>query len=323
MKITISGPAVACDSELNTEIVAPQILRQYHGIKSEESCVTYFDDPLGEIGLIGGQLETVFDEVSQRLRIRTVYHSPRTLTKKELSLLVEDTRGQWSDGIGENGFETGDENICLDLCPIGFDIDTDDVTVEQVDDGVKVAKPRKSPLFAAAKKNDVAKIAKLLDAGEPVDPRDRLGNTPLLEAIDGNHLDAVRLLVERGADVNASDRIPFTALVNASTAGYLEILEILLKAGANPNYGGPDTIENNQYYPIHMACNRRQPGAVRLLVEYGAEVNIACRSGYTALMHLQEDDIDVARFLVEHGADINAENVLGKGMKTKLKQAVS
>jgi len=73
-----------------------------------------------------------------------------------------------------------------------------------------------------------------------------------------------------------------------------------------------------------MACNRHQLPAVKLLVEYGADVNFACESGYTALMHLKPDDMEIARFLVEKGADIHAVNpFLKKGIDGKLKSALT
>lgn len=322
MKITISGPAAALNFEDDTEILEPQVLRDFHGIKTEDSCIDYLEESLAEIGLIGGHLEIVFDESSQRLRVCTIYHSPRTLKKKELNRLVEETRGQWSDGIGEGGFETGNDDVEIDAFPMSSSIDLGDIRVEQIDDGVKVPKPRKSPLLLAAKKNDVGKIAKLLDDGEPVDARDRLGNTPLMTAVRENQIEAAQLLIERGAQLNVADKDGSNVPVwRAAMFGYNEILEALLKAGADPQFVDPR--DYTEHYPLHIACNRQQPEAVRLLVQHGADVNLACSSGYTPIMHLKADDIETARFLIEHGADIDAKNAFDKGMNDQLKQAIS
>lgn len=322
MKITITGPAAAIESSTEQEIVNPAVLRKFHGCKSDDSCVEYFDDSLGEIGLIGGYLEFVFDEPSQRLRITTVYQLPRLLKKKELESLVKDTQGQWSDGIGENGVESSDENVQLDPYPMLIGgIDVNDVTVEQVDDGVKVTKPRKSPLFAAVLKNDVAKLTKLLDCGEQLESRDRQGMTPLHVAIYENKIEAARLLIERGAKVDIAGKTGFGAIQSAAMFGHIEILEAMLKAGADPNFMGPN--DYTQHPPLHMACNRHQAQAVRLLVEYGADVNFACESGYTPLLHLKEQDVEIARFLIEKGANIDAVNAFNVGIDKKLKAAIS
>ena len=319
MKITISGPAAVMDENQNVEVFDPQILRRFEGLKSEETCVDYLAEGLGEIGLIGGHLQLVFDQASQRLRVCAIYHSPRALKKKELAALVDETKGQCGDGIGENGIESGDENLCIDVSPLAtYD---EEFRVEQIDDGVKVAKPRKSPLFAAVMKNDVARIAKLLDEGENINSRNRHKQTPLSVAVDENQIEAARLLIERGADLNVRvNSFNVTALANAAMQGQIEILTALLQAGADPNYCDPDP--NSDYYPLHMACNRSQTAAAKLLVEHGANVNQACHSGYTPIMHLKSADIELARFLVEHGADVNAVNAFDKGMDRTLKQAI-
>jgi hypothetical protein len=256
VKITISGPVAVMDEKQGVEVLDSQILKKFDGLQSDESCVDYLDEGLVDIGLIGGHLQLVFDEPSQRLRVCTIYHSPRALKKKELKELVDYTRGQCSDGIGENGIESGDENLFIDMSPLA--LYDEEFQVEQIDDGVKVAKPRKSPLFAAVMKNDVAKIAKLLDVGEDINFRDRHKQTPLSVAVDENKIEAARLLIERGADLTVC-ACSFTPLASAATMGHLEILTSLLEAGADPNYCDPRP--NMDYFTLKMACNRSQPAA--------------------------------------------------------------
>lgn len=321
MRITIEGPAAAADAK-DAEILDVDRLRAFDGVKSEATCVDYLDDSLAEIGLVGGHVEFVFDEPSGRLRVRTVYHSPRKLKKKELDQLAEETRGQWSDGIGE-GDLSGDPDVHLLAYPmLSASVDVDEFTIEQIDDGVKVKRPRKSPLFNAVKKDDVAKIAKLLDAGEPIDARDRDRNTPLIACVwmKENHEAAALLLIERGAALDVFNKHHSTPLKLAAMFGRTPIVKALLDAGADPYFVDPD--DYTEHYPLHMACNRRQADEVRLLVEHGADVNIACSSGYTPIMHVHRDDVEIARFLVEHGADVDAKNKLGGRMDAKLKAAI-
>jgi hypothetical protein len=320
MRVTIAGPARAIDLTLGGEIVDPETLRTLHGLKTEETCVDYFDDPLGEIGLTGGHLQIVFDETSKQLQICTVYHTPRRLKQAELRQLVQDTRGQWSDGIGENGIETGNANIEIDLDP-GWMCPVAELKIEQLDDGFKVAKPRPSPLFAAVKKDDVARIATLLQDGEDVDARDRFQKTPLCYAVEENKIEAARLLIEHGATLNlAGIKSSFTPLTCAASSGHVEILKLMLEAGADPNFYDPAF----EYFPLQMACSgRKQPEAARLLVEYGADVNQACNSGYTPLLYLKVEDIELARFLIEKGADTEVKNFMGEGMNATLRAALT
>lgn len=321
MRISISGPAAAFDSN-DEEITAAAALKRFAGVKSDASCVEFLDEKLADIGLIGGHLEFVYDDESQRLRILTVYHSPRTLKPKELKQLVEETRGQWSDGIGEGDFGNDlEEGVHLDPYPMLTDIDLNDISVEQIDDGVKVKKPRKSPLFNAAKKGDIAKLKKLLASGEDVNSRDRNRSTPLLEAVRANQAEAVGVLIEAGAELNAGDKYGATPVFTAATHGSIEVLERLLQAGADPNYCDPN--DYSEHPPLHMACNRKHFEAVKLLVQHGADVNYQCSGGgYSAIMHLDADDVEMARFLVDNGARTDLKNLFAKGMNGKLKEAL-
>jgi hypothetical protein len=319
MKISISGHAAAFNDS-DEEITTATTLKELAGVKSDDSCVNYLDEALAEIGLVGGHLEFAYDEESNRLRVLTVYHSPRKLNKKELQELVKETQAQWSDGIGENDF--GVDGVHLDAFPILADVDLDDVSVEQIDDGVKVARPRKSPLFNAAKKGDVTKLQTLLVGGEDVDASDRERNTPLLAAVSANQPAAASVLIDAGAELNVGNKYGFTPVFIAATHGYIEILERLLKAGADANYCDPN--DYCEHPPLHMACNRGHFAAVRLLVEHGAEVNYQCsEGGYSAIMHLNADMLEIARYLVANGADTDLVDFFDKGMDADLKQALA
>jgi hypothetical protein len=48
-----------------------------------------------------GQLRFVYEEGEERMRAVSAYRAKRRLSEAELALLVGDTLGQWSDGMGE------------------------------------------------------------------------------------------------------------------------------------------------------------------------------------------------------------------------------
>ncbi len=83
-------------------------------------------------------------------------------------------------------------------------------------------------------------------------------------------------------------------------------------------------LEHDAYahYPLHLACNRGQFEAVKLLVEHGAHINLQCRCKYSAIMHLKANHLEIAKFLVEHGANTELVNQFGKGMDAELKKAL-
>jgi ankyrin repeat protein len=100
-------------------------------------------------------------------------------------------------------------------------------------------------LWAAAKANNLAELARLINAGWAIDERDHRGYAPLMLAAYAGHLDAVELLVARGADPNTSDLFGNTVLMGAAFKGHIAIVRQLLAAGADPtirNHGGLDAL---------------------------------------------------------------------------------
>ena len=61
---------------------------------------------LAELELKGGQVKLVFDTKAKKLRVVSEFKSVRKLTAAELRELIDDTQGQWSDGIGEGCFDS-------------------------------------------------------------------------------------------------------------------------------------------------------------------------------------------------------------------------
>jgi hypothetical protein len=108
MKVRIAG-TVEIRNDENYELVDdPAVAKSFDGIKyTEEEMADYIGDGRGEeayaaIGLTGGFIELRFDTSDHRLWVLTEYETPRELTDDEIKFLVEHTRGQWSDGMGEN-----------------------------------------------------------------------------------------------------------------------------------------------------------------------------------------------------------------------------
>jgi ankyrin repeat protein len=173
-------------------------------------------------------------------------------------------------------------------------------------------------LLDAATKGDVAAIQKSLAAGVKVDVRDGAGRTPLLLATHGNKVEAARVLIAAGADVNARDNIQDSPFLYAGAEGRNDILRMTLAAGADlkstNRYGGtalipaahhghPETVKillataidkdhvNKLGWTALLEAvilgdgGRTHTAIVKLLVDAGANVNIADRQGVTPLQH--------------------------------------
>lgn len=163
-----------------------------------------------------------------------------------------------------------------------------------------------SPLHAAAARDDVAALKRLLSQGADLEARDASGATALLVATKANRIGAARALIEAGADVNAKDRISDSPYLYAGARGHLEILRMTLVHGA-------DLRSTNRYGGTAMipAAERGHVDTVRTLVEAGVAVDHVNRLGWTALLEAVilgdggERHQKIVNILLAAGADPN------------------
>jgi ankyrin repeat protein len=98
-------------------------------------------------------------------------------------------------------------------------------------------------------------------------------------------------------------------------------MTLLLDSGADVNRPGP-TGDNWDATPLQHAILQRQPAAVRLLLDRGADPNRSAGPGSPTPLHLAAGDTDPAilTLLLAHGADPTVEDEHGA---TPLSRAVS
>ena len=160
-------------------------------------------------------------------------------------------------------------------------------------------------LHRAADAGDVAAIAGLLAGGLPIDARDADGRTPVMAATAARRTQAVRVLVDAGADGDLRDNRLDNPFLYAGAEGLLDILRLVNEAGADPaltnRYGGIALIP---------ACERGHVEVVRyLLAESDVDVDHVNNLGWTGLLEaiiLADGDTahqEIVRLLLEAGAD--------------------
>jgi len=223
------------------------------------------------------------------------------------------------------------------------------------------AKGGMTALLYAARDGRAAAARILLDAGADVELADANGIRPLLMAALNNNLDVARLLLARRADVNADDfwgRSPLWAAVEyrnldmnnrdqdsptdngVNRQAGIAFIQELVTAGAKVNARTRDVPPSRRWLyslgdvswvdftgqtPFLRAALAGDTTVMRLLLDHGADPNLATTAGTTPLMaaagvnwavaqtytESPQALIDAVQICLEHGADVNATNSMG------------
>lgn len=209
-----------------------------------------------------------------------------------------------------------------------------------------------TPLLFAIRDGNTEMTRLLIAHGADIAQSSGNKTTPLLIALLNGQVGIATELLEKGADPNAADAYGRAALFAAidlrnfnhdkygdlPTDGRdpLDLIKALLQKGANTN-AKTDTVPVHGLMqfdaswvnfdgetPFVRAALSGDIEVMRLLLEHGADPNIATTQGTTALMaasginwipgqtysHPEADYIEAVKLCLERGADVNASNSL-------------
>lgn len=156
-----------------------------------------------------------------------------------------------------------DPDLVLSLAKQGFDVNVRD--------------PSGQPALFLAIRDQSKKVVEALFnwPKTDIDVRNGQDETPLMLASLRGDIELAKALIERSADVNKPGWAP---LHYAATNGHVEIMRLLLERHAYIDAESP-----NGTTPLMMAAHYGTPGAVKLLLEEGADPLVKNQLGLTAI----------------------------------------
>ena len=169
-------------------------------------------------------------------------------------------------------------------------------------------------LLGATNGGETRAVSILLEAGANPDLPTARGNTPLIVAAERNNQDIARLLLAAGASQRAQTFQGFTALMMAVVHGDASIVAALSDPVA---LDMQNSIGGAGQTALMRAANKCKPACVVSLIDHGANLNIQCNTGQTALMYAlngiaasPEGDA-TARVLIQAGAALDLQTKEG------------
>jgi ankyrin repeat protein len=209
-----------------------------------------------------------------------------------------------------------------------------------------------SPLLFAVRDGNAAMTRLLLELGADINQASGNHTSPLLIALLNGQVALATELLERGADPNLADDYHRGALFAAielrnfnhdkypflydDRRDPLDLIKALLDKGANPNQRTDTTPVHGLMQfdgswanfdgqtPFIRAALSGDIQVMRLLLQHGADPNLATNEGSTALMAAsginwipaqtftrpEADYVEAVKLCLERGADVNATNTL-------------
>ena len=165
-----------------------------------------------------------------------------------------------------------------------------------------------TPLLCAILNGRVDCVQALLEAGADTTIANKKKVTPLMGAAINGNAACMRLLLSQGAQDSTTKDMRTTALMLAAANGSEECVRLLLQSGSAVNARTDDRMS-----ALHFAIRHENAACARALIEAGAEMDTRTRADYDTplLLATMRGYTEGVRLLLEHGANPNLADEMG------------
>ena len=157
-------------------------------------------------------------------------------------------------------------------------------------------------LLRAADQGCIDAVGTMLDAGEPLETADRLGNTALIHAARAGQVALVQMLLGRGADLAHRNAAGATALFSAVERNQTQAALLLLDRGAAADMPG-----RSGATPLAAAAFNANDAIVTALLAHHADPRTPDRTGKPPIVYAAaRASVPIVDRLLAAGIDVNA-----------------
>ncbi len=164
-----------------------------------------------------------------------------------------------------------------------------------------IVKRNISPLLLACYSKNYNKVKKILQINlENINSENKDGITPLINSIDTPKI--LELLLESGVDANYKNQHDATALIAAVQNGFLDSVKLLIQYGAEINLCSKTTS------PLTFSIFNKHNEVAKYLIEKGADINLKHMSNMNAFKTaIGVENYEMANFLCEHDVQVDID----------------
>eukprot|EP00931_Biecheleriopsis_adriatica_P051429 TRINITY_DN29827_c0_g1_i1.p1 TRINITY_DN29827_c0_g1~~TRINITY_DN29827_c0_g1_i1.p1 ORF type:complete len:402 (-),score=59.26 TRINITY_DN29827_c0_g1_i1:96-1301(-) len=168
----------------------------------------------------------------------------------------------------------------------------------------------RTALHYAAEQGHTQIMAFLLEARALLDKQDAQYKMPLHLAIESQNMNAINWLIDSKADMNTGHievGLATSPLIDAAYRNDQDLIHVLINAKANLDHRGKQDMT-----ALHVAARGRHAGAVRILVEAGADITLRAGGKTAGWIAFKNGLSETARLLgyTEEHSTVTGDSIL-------------